>query len=79
MKLLLLHAWNEKENAYRGKFSSLLSYPSLTLAAIYALIPEKMFEKIDVVDENSQGAVYDKEAYDLVMISFETSSSFTAY
>lgn len=79
MKLLMLHAWNETETAYRGKFSNLLSYPSLTLASIYALIPEEMFEKIDVVDENSQRVVYDKETYDLVMISFETSSSFTAY
>ena len=61
MKLLLIHAWNEKEVAYRGKFSALLSYPSLTLAVIYSLIPEGMFEKIDVVDENSQKVKYDKE------------------
>ena len=79
MKLLLIHAWNEYELAYRGKFSSLLAYPSLTLASIYSLIPEGMFEKIDVVDENSQRVVYDKEKYDVVMISFETSSSNSAY
>ncbi|MBQ8148228.1 MAG: B12-binding domain-containing radical SAM protein [Lachnospiraceae bacterium] len=79
MKLLMLHAWNENENSYRGKFSSLLSYPSLTLATLYSLIPEGVFEQIDVVDENSQIVQYDKEHYDLVMISFETSSSFTAY
>ncbi len=79
MKLLLIHAWNENERSYRSKFSSLLSYPSLTLAVIYSLIPEGAFERIDVVDENSQRVMYDKDRYDLVMISFDTSSSITAY
>ena len=79
MKLLMIHAWNESEISYRGTFSSFLSYPSLTLAAIYPLIPQDIFEQIDVVDENSQRVDYDKEKYDVVMISFETSSSFTAY
>lgn len=79
MKLLLVHAWNEKERAYRSRFSSLLSYPSLTLAVIYSLIPKGAFERIDVVDENSQKVRYDRERYDLVMISFDTSSSITAY
>lgn len=79
MKLLMIHAWNSNETAYRGKFSSLLSYPSLTLAALYSLIPEGIFEKIDVADENSQKIEYDKERYDLVMISFETSSALSAY
>lgn len=79
MKLLLIHAWNEKERSYRSKFSSLLSYPSLTLAVIYSLIPGGAFERIDVVDENSQKVRYDREKYDLVMISFDTSSSITAY
>lgn len=79
MKLLLIHAWNENERSYRSKFSNLLSYPSLTLAVIYSLIPEGKFERIDVVDENSQRVMYDKDRYDLVMISFDTSSSITAY
>lgn len=79
MKLLLIHSWNERETAYRGKFSSLLSYPSLTLAVIYSLIPKGVFEKIDVIDENSQRVNYEKDKYDVVMISFETSSSITAY
>ena len=79
MKLLMVHVWNEKELAYRGKFSSLLSYPSLTLAVIYSLIPEGIFEKIDIIDENSQRVDYDKEFYDLVLLSFETSSSLSAY
>jgi len=79
MKLLLIHTWNENERSYRSKFSNLLSYPSLTLAVIYSLIPEGAFERIDVADENSQRVMYDKDRYDLVMISFDTSSSITAY
>lgn len=75
----MIHAWNSGETSYRGKFSNLLSYPSLTLAVLYSLIPEGTFEKIDVVDENSQRVDYDREHYDLVMISFETSSAFSAY
>lgn len=75
----MIHVWNEKERAYRGRFSSLLSYPSLTLAVIYSLIPQGVFSKIDVTDENSQKVNYDKEKYDLVMLSFETSSSAAAY
>ena len=35
MKLLLIHAWNEDELSYRGKFSGMLSYPSMTLAVLY--------------------------------------------
>lgn len=79
MKMLMIHSWNEKEQAYRGRFSNLLSYPSLTLSTLYSLIPEGVFSKIDVVDENSQEVFYDKEKYHLVLISFETSSALTAY
>ena len=79
MKLLMIHAWNEGETAYRGKFSNLFSYPSLTLAVIYSLIPKDAFERIDVIDENSQRVNYDNDKYDIVMLSFETSSSLTAY
>lgn len=79
MKLLLVHVWNEKELSYRGRFSELLSYPSLTLAVLYSLIPEGVFERIDVIDENSQRVDHDKQKYDIVMLSFETSSSLSAY
>lgn len=79
MKLLMIHVWNEKEISYRGRFSNLLSYPSLTLATLYSLIPEGIFDQIDVVDENSQRVCYDRETYDLVLLTFETSSSLTAY
>lgn len=79
MKLLMIHVWNEADRSYRGKFSNLLAYPSLTLAVIYSLIPEGVFEKIDVIDENSQIVHYDRDTYDVVMLSFETSSSSSAY
>ena len=79
MKMLMIHSWNENEKTYRGRFSNLLSYPSLTLATIYSVIPGGVFSTIEVVDENSQRVVYDKEQYDLVLISFDTSSSLTAY
>jgi len=79
MKMLMIHAWNGREKAYRGRFSNLLSYPSLTLATIYSLIPDGVFSSVDVVDENAQRVVYDGEKYDLVLISFDTSSSLTAY
>lgn len=79
MKLLMIHAWNELDTSYRGKFSNLFSYSSLTLAVIYSLIPNGVFEKIDLIDENSQKVDYDKDTYDVVMISFDTSSSLTAY
>lgn len=79
MNLLMIHVWNEKEISYRGRFSNLLSYPSLTLATLYSLIPKGVFSRIDIVDENSQKVNYDKEQYDMVMLSFETSSAYTAY
>ncbi len=79
MKLLMIHVWNEYEIAYRGKFSSFLSYPSLTLASIYPLIPQDIFERIDIVDEISQRVNYDNETYDVVLISFDTSSAVSAY
>lgn len=79
MNLLLIHVWNENEIAYRGKFSSFFSYPSITLATVYALIPQGVFDEIDVLDEHSQRVNYDKKHYDLVMLSSETSSSGSAY
>lgn len=79
MNLLLMQAWNRDETAYRSRFASLLSYPSLTLPVLYALLPEGMFDRIDVIDENSQHVRYDGTHYDLVLISFETSSAISAY
>ena len=79
MKLLMIHAWNEEEMSYRGRFSGMLSYPSMTLAVLYSLVPKGIFECVDTIDENSARVDYDKTHYDLVMISFETSSAITAY
>ena len=79
MKLLMIHAWNEDELSYRGRFSGMLSYPSMTLAVLFSLVPEGLFERVDTIDENSQRVNYDKLHYDLVMISFETSSALAAY
>ena len=79
MKLLLIHAWQQNEAALRSRFANLISYSSLTLAAICALIPEGMFERIDVTDEYSQEVDYGRDTYDLVMISSDTSSALSAY
>ena len=79
MKLLMIHAWNEEEMSYRGRFSGMLSYPSMTLAVLFSLVPKGIFESVDTIDENSARVDYDKTHYDLVMISFETSSALTAY
>ena len=79
MKLLLVQAWNGREASLRTRFSNLISYSSLTLAAICALIPDGMFDVIDVVDEYSQIVDYDAKRYDLVMISSDTSSVLSAY
>lgn len=79
MKLLLIHAWNAKERSYRGRFAGLFSYPSLTLGAVCSLIPKGVFEKIDVIDEKTQTVDYNREKYDLVLISSDTSSVLTAY
>lgn len=79
MKLLLIHAWNKDERSYRGKLSKLLSYPSLTLSTLVSLVPTDLGIEIDVCDEMSQKVDYDKKKYDVVAISFETSSSIQAY
>ena len=76
---MMIHAWNEEEMSYRGRFSGMLSYPSMTLAVLYSLVPKGLFERVDTIDENSARVEYDRERYDLVMISFETSSALTAY
>ena len=67
MKLLMIHAWNEEEMSYRGRFSGMLSYPSMTLAVLYSLVPKGLFERVDTIDENSARVEYDRERYDLVM------------
>ena len=79
MKILLIQAWRAQESALRNRFSGLIAYSSLTLAVLISLIPDGMFETVDVVDEYSQKVEYDRQKYDLVLISFDTSSAVSAY
>ncbi len=79
MELLLIQVWDSEEKLFRSRSSSLFTYTSLTLAALYAAVPEGIFSRIDVIDEHSQSVSYDSRHYDVVMISFETSSAVTAY
>lgn len=79
MQILFIHAWHKYDKSYRGKLSKLLSYPSLTLPTLISLVPEELHAEIDVCDEMSQTIKYDKKKYDVVAISFDTSSSQQAY
>lgn len=79
MRILFIHAWNKYEQSYRTRFSSLLSYPSLTLPTLISLVPEDIGAEIDVYDEISQRVRYDRKQYDVVAITFDTSSSIHAY
>jgi len=78
VKILLLLPWEKDYKAYRDKFSAMLSYAPLTLATIAALIPPELNAEVDVCDEMMQTIDYDKH-YDIVAISFVTSSSPRAY
>ena len=79
MRVLLIQAWKSQETAMRSRFSSMIAYSSLTLAVLIALIPDGMFETIDVIDEYSQKVDYNAKKYELVLISFDTSSAVSAY
>lgn len=79
MRILLIHAWNARERSYRGFFSSMIAYRSMTLASLVALVPEDINATVDICDEMSQKINYDGIKYDLVGISFDTSSSLRAY
>jgi len=79
LNLLFIHAWNPRETHYRGKFSSFFSYPSLTLPALVALVPPELGYRVDCLDEMTQRAWPKKKHYDVVAISFDTSSSQRAY
>lgn len=79
MNILFIHAWNRVETSYRGRFSTLLSYPSLTLPTLVSLVPEELCASVDVCDEIVQKVQYDRKQYDVVAITFDTSSSSQAY
>ena len=78
MKILLLLPWETDYKAYRDKFSTKLTYAPLTLAALAAMVPAELNADIEVCDEMVQSFSYDK-SYDIVAISFVTSSAVRAY
>ncbi len=79
MNVLFIHVWNPKDTTYRGTFSKLLSYPSLTLPTLASLVPQNIGANITLCDEMSQKVDYDKIKYDIVGLSFDTASSSHAY
>lgn len=78
MRILLLLPWETEYKAYRDKFSTKLTYAPLTLVALAAMIPTEFSAQIDVCDEMVQSFSYDTP-YDIVAISFVTSSAVRAY
>jgi len=78
MRVLLLLPWETEYKAYRDKFSNMLTYAPLTLVALAAMIPAELNARIDVCDEMVQSFSYDTP-YDIVAISFVTSSAVRAY
>jgi len=78
MKILLLLPWEKDYVAYRDKFSTLLTYAPITLVTLAALVPETLNAGITVCDEMVQKIDFDAH-YDIVAISFVTSSAPRAY
>ena len=78
MRILLLLPWETDYKAYRDKFSTKLTYAPLTLAALAAMVPAELNARIDICDEMVQSFSYDT-AYDVVAVSFVTSSAVRAY
>ncbi len=79
MNILFIHVWNPDDMSYRGTFSKLFCYPSLTLPALATLVPSDMDANITLCDELSEKVNYDKVRYDVVGLSFDTASSAQAY
>ena len=78
MKILLLLPWEKDYIAYRDKFSNLLTYAPITLVTLAGLVPPELNAEIEICDEMVQKLDYNKN-YDIVAISFVTSSSIRAY
>ena len=80
MRILLLLPWEADYRAYRDKFSTKLTYAPLTLAALAAMVQAELGANanIDICDEMVQSFSYDTP-YDIVAISFVTSSAPRAY
>ena len=79
MNILFIHVWNPDDTSYRGTFSKLFCYPSLTLPTLAALVPTDINATITLCDEMCQKVDYDKVHYDVVALSFDTASSKQAY
>lgn len=56
-----------------------MTYPSLTLPTLVSLVPKDISAEIDVCDEISYKVDYNNKKYDIIVISFDTSSSKQAY
>lgn len=56
-----------------------MTYPSLTLPTLVSLVPKDIIAEIDACDEISYKVDYDKKKYDIIVISFDPSSSKQAY
>jgi len=78
LKILLLLPWETDYMAYRDKFSTKLTYAPLTLVALAAMVPPELNAHIDICDEMVQSFSFDTP-YDIVAISFVTSSAARAY
>lgn len=78
MRILLLLPWEKDYIAYRDKFSNMLTYAPITLVTLAGLIPRELNAEVDICDEMAQKFDYDKR-YDIVAMSFVTSSSGRAY
>lgn len=78
MRILLLLPWETDYIAYRDKFSTKLTYAPITLVALAAMVPPELNAQVDICDEMVQSFSYDTQ-YDIVAISFVTSSAVRAY
>ncbi len=79
MKILFIHVWNPEDMSYRGTFSKLLSYPSLTLPTLASLVPKQLNPEITLIDEMTERVNYDRDNFDVVGLSFDTASAPQAY
>lgn len=78
MDILMINAWNKGSRSFRGRFSTLLTYPSLTLPTLVSLVTEDADAHVGVCDEISQRVSYDKKRYGVVAISEERMRFFGA-
>ncbi|WP_199712405.1 B12-binding domain-containing radical SAM protein [Butyrivibrio sp. CB08] len=79
MKVLLVLPWHSTDMSYRSRYSSLFTYPPLTLGTIAAIIEKQQPTwEIEALDEISRRVDFSKE-YDLVMITITTPTACRGY